>query len=354
MPCDRAYVDEAGFIAILRYVVESVLLPQLLTRDGRLVMGSSAPESPEHPFVGYLCAAAGVSNSAALNRLNGDHGELIKRTIHDADPRFIPPERIAEFCREAGGASSTTWRREYECEIVLDESRAVVPEIAYAPPELWTMPPVIPQHRDRYVGWDTGHQDMSVGAFGYYDRSLGAVVIEAEAVVVSATVKDVVQKGLDTEAVTWGQVPPFDRVMDAPDMVRAEAAEQGYPCRSPRKDREASIFRLRDAVRDGTLRIGPNCPTIRAHLEGAVWNQSGREYDRVPRIGGTSGHHYDGLDAVRYLLDVVQPDHDPTPPPDPRLGGGWALLEQVSRGSGLSTLTQSPRKRAMVRARNGR
>lgn len=336
--CDRAYIDEAAFIPILDYVVQSVVMPMFVTRpNGRVVLGSSAPESPAHPFAAYVKAAQ-------------DEGVLICKTIYDAT--HIADATIAEFCREAGGEHSTTWRREYLCEIVVDEARAVLPEMATAARDVFVDEPVTPKHRDLYVGWDTGHKDLTVGAFGYLDYGHDRLVVEAEAVVERATVADIVQMGLDMERVLWAGVTPRARTADAPPLVLAEMAAQGYGCIAAGKAAEASLGRLRDVLRDRKLHVSSACPTIREHMVSAVWAVNGSDYERRPRRGNKPAHHFDGVDAVRYMLDPVDWYRDPTPPPDPRLGGGWGLMAERSRSlPGMGSLTLSPRRALTARAR---
>ena len=53
----KIIVDEAGFIPVLKYVVNSVLLFQLAGTGGKLLMGSSPPDSPAHPFVEFYRSA---------------------------------------------------------------------------------------------------------------------------------------------------------------------------------------------------------------------------------------------------------------------------------------------------------
>lgn len=372
MSCDRAFVDEAAFIKLLEYVCESILIPQLMTTDGHIQLGSSAPDTPAAPYVAYLCHAAGF-DEVDLSRLNalpsGDHGTLVKRVLYDAT--HIPRDRIDEFVNEAGGKHSTTARREYFCEVVIDESRAVVPEIAHGADQIFLDVDIVPEHRAKYVGWDTGHLDLTIGAFGYYDQRNRVVVVEDECVIQRATSFDIAQAGKDMEVILWGADPehpcvqcargygcllhtPRDRVADAPPMVLADMMRYGYQCRSPRKDAEASIQRLRDAVKDRKLRISSKCKTIRQHLEGAVWNVSGKDMERVAAVGTEVGHHFDGLDALRYLLDSVDTSFDATPPPNPEKGGGYGLLASQGTQSGLGKLTMSPRRALSSRIRGGR
>ncbi len=110
--CNSAYIDEAGFVDNLTYLVEDVLIPQLLTTKGKLILMSTAPRSPSHDFAGY-------ANKAE------QEGNYSRHTIYEAgfDERLL-----AMFRTEAGGENSTTWKREYLCQFVVDENYAIIPE----------------------------------------------------------------------------------------------------------------------------------------------------------------------------------------------------------------------------------
>ena len=85
---DLGIVDEAGFIDGLRYVVQSILMPQLMTTNGRIFMASTPAKSPVHDFTGY-CLEAEAENRYA------------HRTIYDAP--HISDAIAAEFMLESGG-----------------------------------------------------------------------------------------------------------------------------------------------------------------------------------------------------------------------------------------------------------
>ena len=102
---DLFLVDEAAYIDDLRYLIDSVAVPQLLTiPDSRLIMASSSPLSPAHDFVHYIQEGKLSSNYSS----------------YDLDQGGYKPEIVEEFIREAGGRSSTTCRREYFNEIIVD------------------------------------------------------------------------------------------------------------------------------------------------------------------------------------------------------------------------------------------
>ncbi len=109
---DLAIVDEGAFVDNLNYLVESVLVPQLINTGGKLIMASSSPLSPAHEFAEYIHQA----------KLGGNYSSF---DIYQAD---YPEDIIAEFCTEAGGPESTTWRREYLNELIVDTEYAIVPE----------------------------------------------------------------------------------------------------------------------------------------------------------------------------------------------------------------------------------
>src|SRR5690606_11051902 len=50
--CDLALLDEASFVSDLSYIIEDVLMPQMLTRPGaKMILASTPPVTPDHDFV---------------------------------------------------------------------------------------------------------------------------------------------------------------------------------------------------------------------------------------------------------------------------------------------------------------
>lgn len=290
--CDLAIVDEAGFIPVLSYIVDSILMPQLMTVNGHALISSSAPESTTHDFVNYIYEAA-------------QHDALVKKTIHDAT--HIAPEVIAEYCQEFGGAQATVWRREFLCEIVTDESRAVLPEWSGAEKDVVQTWPFRLEPCDRYTVGDLGFQDMSVIGYGFADWVRDKKVLQRERALSRANLGDVARHILDDEYALWGDKKPKLRILDAPPQVLATlAVEFGISAIAPtRRDTGASIVRLRDAIRDRQIVIDPSMKTTILHLKGAIWNVQGTSYERHKGSPTMPGHHFDGVDMVRYFNDAV-------------------------------------------------
>lgn len=331
--CDLAIIDEAGFIPVLSYIVDSILMPQLMTCNGHALLSSSAPESTTHDFVNYIYEAA-------------QHNALIKKTIHDAT--HISPQVIEEYCAEFGGALATVWRREFLCEIVTDESRSVVPEFASAEKDVVQLWPFRLEPCDRYTVGDLGFQDMSVIGYGFADWVRDKKVLQRERALSRANLGDVARHILDDERALWGDKKPKLRVLDAsPQVLATLATEFGLSAVPPlKRDTGASIVRLRDSIRDRAIVLDPSMKVTIAHMKGAIWNTAGTSYERYKGTQTTPGHHFDGLDMVRYFNDAVdtrrkaavnpvrptQSQHDPSSFRSSARGGGvMAALRRQGR-----------------------
>ena len=68
--CDGFVIDEAGFVKDLEYVIKDIAMPQFLTTSGRLLLTSTSPKTPMHPFTARMAKAE-------------EQGSYIKRTIYD-------------------------------------------------------------------------------------------------------------------------------------------------------------------------------------------------------------------------------------------------------------------------------
>lgn len=295
---DLAIVDEAGFVSDLEYLDRGVLMPQLITTNGRMIISSTPATSPGHAFREYCVEAEA-------------RGAYVKQTIWDAP--HIDHRRVEEWCLEEGGETSTTWRREYLAEHVTDEGSAVIPE--------WERSKSVvveererPEYAHAFVAMDQGYYDLSVAVFGYYDFRAGLDVIEDELVFERAT-SDVLASGVAAkEAELWSRLEPvprpLQRFVDAPAIVIADLSRISGQIWTPARkdDAESALNSLRVSISTGKLRIHPRCRTVIAHLAGAVWNKSRTTFERSPGLG-----HFDGVDAVKYFHRGVNRYANPFP-----------------------------------------
>jgi hypothetical protein len=303
---DEAFVDEAGFVSDLRGVVEDVLMPQTITTNGRIILASTPPVSPAHPFAARYVADATVS------------GAIVRRTIYEMP--HIPREKADEYIGEAGGPDSTTARREYLAEIVIDESLAIVPEFHKVRADIVRAAEPV-QFRDWYVVGDFGFHDLTVVLFAWFDFERARIVIEDEIAMQGAS-------GLDVGAAVAAKerelgVTKPSRYADAPLQLLADIAStthgMGLPfAQPPKDDADAALNALRMSLQRKEIEINPRCVVLIQHLAEGVWNDSRSSYSRAEGCG-----HWDAIDAIKYLVRVVNRRRNPTP----RLAPGSRMVD---------------------------
>lgn len=339
---DSAYVDEAGYIGCLNYLITSILTPMLHGRkDAHIYLYSNAPVSPAHDMVAFA------------NRAR-DQGAYLHRTVYDS-PRYSA-EEIDEFAAAAGGKDSTEWRREYLAEIVVDEDHAVVPEFASRAERRWVLDPdsfralhvgpehteaeirepIIrevprPQYYDIYTVMDLGFApDLTFVLTGYWDYLNAWLVVEDEREESRATTDRVAGSIVDMETVRWAQYwdfieanhgrerRPFMRVMDVNKQMQADLGilHQLDFADANNKDLDSQVNRLRQGFRHGKVVIHPRCTGLIAHLHAAYWDANRKSFAR-PRKKPVQGEryygHFDAVSALQLMYSHVNKTHDPYP-----------------------------------------
>lgn len=335
--CHLIILDESAFYANLERV-ESALLPQLTTTGGRVLLLSSPPLNPTHPFEARYKAAseAGLSQHA---------------TIYD-NPRLGPEgvARIAEGEAKRLGLTleelfvSTYWRREYMAETVTETSRAVVP--SWTPQRAATLTKHIerPQRFDAYVGADWGIRPDPKGTlFAWYTQQHG-LHVEREFLAHDCELAAWVNQSKDIERQLWGvnawegtllgaqawakdidAVPfylqdvirkaaprqPYLRIGDNDSEVLASLAlSHGYatvPTRT--KDKHLRIDKLNELLVAGKITIDPSCRNLVSQLYETLWNKSRSDWERV------NGHHGDLVSALVMLANGIHWFRDPDAKP---------------------------------------
>lgn len=297
--CHEAFVDEAGFVDDLKTVVEDVIMPMTLTTNGRILLASTPPTSPAHPFADYV-AKAEAENA------------LYRATIYDAP--HIPREKADEYIANAGGPESPTARREYLAEIVIDESMAIVPEFVRVRGEI-VREFAIPTWRDCYTVADFGFHDLTVVLFAFYDFERARICIEDEISMHQASGLDVGAAVHRKERELWGHEVKPSRYADAPVQMLADLAHPSLgaslafsPCR--KDDAEAALNQLRMAIQRKEVEIHPRCKTLISHLHYGTWNANRTSFSRPDdaRYG-----HWDAIAAATYLVRHVARHRNPHP-----------------------------------------
>jgi hypothetical protein len=279
------FVEEAGFVDDLDYLVTSVLLPQTKTTGGQIIMISTPSVTPAHAWETFC----------TRTKTTGSH---ILRTIDDDKHTSEREKEI--LIREMGGRESSRARRELWCEHIVDETRAVCPEfdreraarLVYdAPPQTYEQP---------LVALDLGWADKTGVLFGYYDFRRAKLVIQDELLLTRNRTDELVAKSKAVEARLWPEPRRREpsRVCDAPLLVVNDISVfHKWPVAAPAKDDlDAMVNELRLWTQADRLHIDPRCRGLVAQLQAAIWDSGRKKFERT-----TEGHS-DLVAALIYMI----------------------------------------------------
>lgn len=330
--CDRGrgpstvanILDEAGFIDLLEYLLDSIFSPQLrrVKRQlgsfvGATLLCSTTPYTPAHPF----CAIADAADKV---------GAYAKRTIYDSG--FESPEDIESYI--AGEAAkkglsveafkaTSTFKREYLSLRVVDTDAVVFPEfstVAGTVVRTHQRPVGFEHYVHKRVAVDLGMSDKTGILYGYTDFPAAKVVVEDEMLLEKPNTSQIAQELKAHELALWGEKNAsgrievderrISRVIDDPQgrvvldlwdlhRVRAEKATK--------HDREASIGLIRTWLANGTLVIDPRCIELRKQLLTATKNRSGKDFAH------DDTGHFDLCAALMYFVRDLSLTTNPLP-----------------------------------------
>lgn len=306
---DGAFLDECGFFKRLRYLLKSVLKPQMLGRIWAcLLLASTPPDTPAHPWSEEVVPSAIVRGAHDL------------RTIEDADQ--YPVEEIESMIAEAGGRGDPDCDREYFAKHVADASRVIVPEYpAVAKEIVREVEP--PRWRDCYTVMDPGWHDLVAVLFGYWHFADAMLVIEDELAEAKLNSSKIAAQVKAKEAQLWAGLQrvgsdgglksqPYRRYTDRdPRLVSDLRVEHDLAFSLAKKDTpEQAVNQLRVAIDAQRIVIHPRCVKLQAHLKAAIWkNELHRTFSWQ---GGLFGH-FDLVAALVYFWRNVQRGRNPAP-----------------------------------------
>lgn len=293
---DLALVDESAFVDELGYLVDSVLMPQLLTvPDSRLIMASSSPLSPAHEFCDYISKAKLENSYHNYDIYEGGYNQTL----------------IDEFCQEAGGPDATTWRREYLNEIMIDEDYAIIPEargfkfgIDYTD-----------YHRfyQSYVGMDIGTKDLTVVLFGYYDFKRAKLCIEREFKIngPQMTTPVLAENIKRIESEIFKTKSEINRIADNNNLLLLQDLGYLHDCHfipTSKDSLEAMVNEMRIWFANKRIEISEQCPLLLESIAFGFWNDSRSEFGRSATLG-----HFDAIAALMYLIRNIDVTTNPIP-----------------------------------------
>jgi hypothetical protein len=334
-----AVFDEAGFCRVLRYVLTSVMRPQLLETGGRTILGSTPAETPDHEFT-------------AIAERAESRGSYMRRTIWDS-PRYSRA-RVEQFIAEDAAEDGYTveeykrtdaFRREYLAERVIDQRLVVFPEWEALRKEL--IEPV--ERPEFFLGTsilDFGGADPHACLQAYWHWPRAIWVIEHELLLrdgqntaeLAEAIKAKEREAWGVEAwdgtLSGAKDPSAEMLAQIPEWMFGIRPPEEAEARQPwarwadndlqlirdlyelhklafiptRKDsKELQVNNLRVLARAKQLRVHPRCKDTDRHFATTTWqDHKRRTYARH------HGQHGDLLDCAVYGARNLD-RRDPTP-----------------------------------------
>lgn len=299
--CDLYVFDEAAYIKNVSYIYSSVVIPMTMYRKGaRVLMLSTPPESPDHDFRKFCTKA----------KLEGGYVEL----NIDKNPMVTP--EIRKIYRDEC-LTETDWLREYMCQFVTDQTKAIIPEMlgykhARAPKDENY------KHYHKYVSMDLGVRDLNVTLFGYYDFLRAKLVIEREHVMSGPTMTTPkLHKAIsEIELELWKDekgkpTEPYKRVADNNNpllLLDLGSIHNMFFHSTSKDDLHAMINKVRVWFQSGRVEIDESCTVLLETLRCGIWTSNREKFDRSEVLG-----HYDAIASIMYLIRNIDEATNPIP-----------------------------------------
>lgn len=346
-------LDEAGFISRLNYLYKDVIVPATTHRpDCKIIMTTTPPESPAHEVMNFV-------QKAEMEKA------YLKLTVYD-NP-LLDAEDIKRLIHESGGEHTSTWRREYLCEHVVDENLAIIAgwkdcfEVDLPRDEYY-------KYYQRYVQMDMGVEDKTAILFGYYDFRRAKYIIEDEVVMsgslmntrlIQAFIKkkelelwrgivlplgefhQVTDSLIKQVEQAWevAAIPVFRRIADNnnPLMLQDLSLLHGLHFVPTDKGRlQEMVNAVKIMVQNGDLLVNPRCIHTKGCLKWGIWDKNRKSFARSIVYG-----HFDALAALIYGIRNLDRQTNPIPPLY-----GVDTMNQLVIQKGYSSPSQSALKNA--------
>ncbi len=317
---DLIILDEVAFVSNLDYIYKSIVVPATMHRpNAKVIMISTPPSTPAHDFCDYVQKA----------QVEGGYVEL---DIYQ-NPR-VNAETLQRLIKESGGENTTTWKREYLVQFVVDSDLCIIPE--------WKDEYVQNIPRDeyyhyyhKYVGMDLGRLDHTALIFGYYDFKRAALIIEDELVLKGAdwTTETLRDEILAKEKDLWGEQQPFRRISDNNNphlIIDLMSLHKINFNETDKESLEAMVNEVRLLASEGRIIMHEKCRMLHGCLKYGVWDNKRKEFSRSKVYG-----HFDHLAALIYTVRNLSKGINPIPA-DHGLQAHKAWLGNLSKEHNIS------------------
>ena len=309
---DLVVLDECGYITRLDYLYRFVLIPATThVPDAKIIMASTQPETPDHDFVKFCDKAEGTGSYV---KITIDNNPLLsKQQIDDIAIEYAPNDPV--LTREekiALGRVSTAFRREYLCERVVEEGRAIVPEFLESLHVVSS--PVSLAHRywTRVESLDSGVRDMTAVLFGYYDFARAKLCIEDEFCIRGheVTTRRIAELTRLKEA-NLSHYQNVLRIADNDNLILIQDLGTEFNLHftpTSKDDLAAMVNKVRLWFQSNRIEIHPRCTRLISALKAGIWDKQRKAFDRSEEHG-----HFDLIASLVYLIRNAPEHTNPVP-----------------------------------------
>lgn len=286
-------IDEAGFVSNLAKLYSSVVVPATMYTNAKVILISTPPTSPDSDFK-TMCDKAVQEES------------YVKLTIHQ-NP-MVTPEMIQQYRNEC--LAESDFRREYECDFVIDENSSIIPEFDVAKHTFTgtSLRDDFYKYYRKYICFDIGVVDETAFIYAYYDYNQQKLIIECESVLQG---KDVTTDNINTKLDEYPEyIKPYRTIADNNNLVLVQDLNVRFSKTviPVKKDSLiAMVSELRWSFKQGKIQISDSCKSLIKQLASGVWNKDKSAFARQ------NGHHNDFIAALVYLVRSLQEYENPVP-----------------------------------------
>lgn len=288
-------IDEASFVAKLKYIHNSIIIPATMKQKNiKLIFISTPPESPEHFFVELI-------NKAQVE----EDAFFLELTIDDISD--LEPAEKERLLNAVGGPNSNTALREFYCQIIVEAGRAIAPawneEIHVGIPE---------EKYIKHINWqlfgDTGGvRDFTVFHQMGWSHDLGLVLVWDEMWFGPHTPTS---KIIDAVIDKWNFMPT---TLDCTGQLGIDWSANGLPAATPVKDTfTSSLLTVNNSFYLNETLIHPRCKLLKQTLNNHMTNPKRTDFERMETTG-----HADAVMSYCYGLRGVDKITDLRPKPLP-------------------------------------
>lgn len=326
---DLVILDEAGYITRLKYIFQFVLIPATThVPDAKIIMMSTQPETPDHDFVYFCDKGAAEGGYAKLDIFQNPM--LVQEQIEDIAIELAPPDPTKTREEKiAIGMATTAFRREYLCERVVEEGRAIIPDFNESLHVKISPKGAAHKFWNKIESADSGVRDLTAVLFGYYDFARAKLCIEHEFAIkghkvttrnIARLTREVenelgyavnVQNLKDPTKYDCLEDHVYRRVADNDNLILLQdlGAEFDLHFAPTSKDElHAMVNQVRLWFSSARIEIHPRCKGLIGSLKAGIWNLQRTEFARSDFHG-----HFDHISSLVYMVRNCPELENPVP-----------------------------------------